>query len=168
MLYLVTPSGLERTGSVGQDLVDFARREGRDLGAIEGWWERAETPMNADHVRSALRWGLASQRGIVVAATHTVQIQRPRELEKLIRETSPRMKAYRESPEVKMVDDFLEAQMPGWKAHGEKTDAAVDASMHDSLETAIEDAADELANKDVDAYLRAHWISLGGVVPDPE
>jgi hypothetical protein len=168
VLYLVKPTGLEWTGNVGQEVVDFAREHKKDLGTIEDWWLEADTKLNEDHVRSALRWGIESARGIVVAAQFTVALQRPHELRKLVAENGPRMRAYRESPQVKMIDEYLESQMPGWKAQGKKADEGVERALADSLEEAVADAERELRKADVRASLRSHWLQLGGVVPDPE
>jgi hypothetical protein len=168
VLYLVTPTGLQWTGDVGQEVVDIAREHGKDLGEIEGWWAPTEARMNDDHVRAALRWGVASARGIVVAARYTVTLQRPHELAALIAETEPRLRAYRAHPQVKMVDAFMESQSPGWTAQSEELDANVDRSMRDSLAEAREEAAEELASASVNSALRAHWVRLGGLVPRPE
>lgn len=168
MLYLVSPDGLQWTANVGQELVDFARDQQKDLGIIDSWWQPAETRLNEDHVRAALRWGLASQRGIVVAVRYVVGLQRPHELAQLVAENRPRMKAYRESAQVRMVDDYLEGQMPGWKEHGKQLDADVERSMDRSLEEAVKDAERELKRTQVNPDLRSHWLSLGGTLPNPE
>lgn len=169
MLFLVHPTGLKWVGAVGEETISFAREHGKDLGLVEGWWQPTEEiVMNADHVRSAIRWGMASERGIVVAVTRCVTQQRPRELEALIAESVPRMRAYRESEQVKMVDAYLETQVPGWTEHGRELDSEVELSLIETLQEAREEAAQELKASPVVPSLRAHWISLGGMIPDPE
>lgn len=78
------------------------------------------------------------------------------------------MRAYRESDQVKMIDSFLEAQMPGWIEHGKQLDGDVEQSMLDTLKDAREEAERELATVPVSTALRSHWLSLGGAMPDPE
>lgn len=160
---------MEWVGGVGEEIVEFAREQEKDIGLIEDWWQPTEDIVkNEEHVRSALRWGTPSARGIVVAAWRCHLQQRPRELEVLIAESFPRMRAYRESEQVKMIDSFLETQMPGWTEHGKQLDGDVEQSVLDTLQEAREEAEEELATVAVSPMLRAHWLSLGGGLPDPE
>ena len=167
MLYLVKPAGQSLcTHNVGEELLDIARAANKDLGAMTEWWEPSERANNDDDVRVALRYGLAATGGIVVAAIHVERVGRPNMLRTLAAESSVRTAAYNDLPQVKVVDDYLESMMPGWKAAGVKTDAGVANSLRRSLREAEKKAAGELA-RPVDRDLVLHWQILGGAVPHP-
>ncbi|NLP82626.1 hypothetical protein HF576_02070 [Microbacterium sp. CFH 90308] len=167
MLYFVKPFGqLSWTENVDQTLIDLARAHNKDLAQVSEWWKPSERAANDDDVRVALRYGIAATGGIVVDAGHVVTVQRPGSLRVLAAENSVRTAAYNASPQVKMVDEYLEQMMPGWKAQGRTTDAGVEASLRDSIREAERDAAQELAGE-VKPELTSHWQLLGGSLPVP-
>lgn len=160
------PSGqLSWTGDVNQTLLDLARAHGKDLGPAD-WWEAASRPANADDVRVALRYGLAATGGIVVDARHVVPMQRPAELRALAADNAIRTAKYRELPQVKMVEEYLEHLGPGHNERSREIDRGVAESLEASIEEADEEAADELAAPVSDDLVQ-HWQLVGGIVPDP-
>ena len=167
MLYFVRPfGGLEWTANVGQNVIDMARENGKDLGALTDWWQRAERASDELDVRIALRYGLAATGGIAVAATHIVVVRRPNELRTLAAASAARMTEYRESAAVKVVDRIMERDATGWTEYGRQLDADVAKSMIGSIEEAKADASEELAQP-IQPELVKHWQSLGGWLPDP-
>lgn len=166
MLYFVKPFGLEWTDNVGQEVINFARDAGKDLGTLTDWWKPSERERTEDDLRAALRYGIAATGGIVVAATHVVTVHRPHTLRLLTVESAVRMQKYRASPQVQAIDDVMEQMAPGWKEHGVELDQDVANSMKESLREAEAESAEELAVA-VQPDLVRHWELQGGVAPSP-
>ncbi|WP_127818245.1 hypothetical protein [Microbacterium sp. CPCC 204701] len=167
MLYFVKPFGqLSWTANVDQTVLDFARAHGKDLAQLTDWWEPSDRSANEDDVRVALRYGIAATGGIILDGIHVYTVQRPGTLRILADENAVRTAAYNASPQVKMVDEYLEQMMPGWREQGRKTDAGVAESLKRSVQEAEADAAKELAAP-VQDELVSHWAKLGGALPDP-
>ncbi|WP_448808359.1 hypothetical protein [Agromyces bauzanensis] len=163
LLYLIHP---DRTMAwvdyFGQDPIDEAVANGRDLGLLENWWDPAESVAEDIVVRVALRHGTASAKGIIIPGIHVAQVRRPAELAQLAAESE---RVRREAaPHFKVVDEFIEAQAPGWIAHGEELDKRVQASMNATREEARREAQEEL-DAPVKPDLVAHWARLGGPLP---
>ncbi|TFC92054.1 MULTISPECIES: hypothetical protein [Cryobacterium] len=166
MLYLVMPNRrMKWTANVGQNVLDLAGTNGKDLGLLD-WWEDADSSADDKVVRVALRYGIASSVGVILDAGHVVQVRRPSEMRELFRESEAvRTKA---SPQMEAVDQFIEENMsPGWIQAGVELNERVAESMKQSLAEAMADADAEISAREPIDALVAHWVSLGGAVPDP-
>lgn len=166
MLYLVLPNrGLQWTDNIGQEVLDFADAEGKDLAAVD-WWKDADHPAEEDVVRVALRYGITCSTGIVVDGGHVYLVRRPTELKALfLKGDSVRAKA---APQRDAVNDFIEKNWsPGWTQASRELDARVEASHARTVAEASEDAKAEVTARAPRDELIAHWTRLGGILPDP-
>lgn len=163
MLYLIHPNGtMEWVDYFRQDFIDEAVSRGTDIGVLENWWKPAESGAEDVVLRVALRHGTASAAGIIIPGIHVAQVRRPGELAALAVESA---RVHGEAaPTMRAVDEFVEAQVPGWIAYGEELDARVQESMERTREEALREAQEEL-DVPVKDELVAHWKSLGGRVP---
>ena len=162
MLYLVLPSGkLQWTDILGQSVLDSAQEQGKDLGVLD-WWKDAERTATPLDIRVALRYGIASQKGIVVYAGNVVVARRPDELRATFAESAASRAAL--EPQLARLDPLMGE---GATVSRHALDARVDESLANSLHDAEEDASAVLTGQDPEARLVDHWGALGGFLPDP-
>src|SRR5690554_3271690 len=142
MLYWVFPDRtmkwIDLPGSI---VLDLARQPGVDLGRLD--WLDADRAAEDDVVRVALRYGIPSSRGIVVAARHVAPVRRPAEMRKLFRESAVTMAGTKD--QLQANDELMEALMSGWKESGERLDREIEVSLAESLREADRDAAREIS-----------------------
>ena len=128
MLYLLAPTApLKWTHLFGQSMIDTARSEGVDLGTIE-WWKVAEQPATVDDVRVALRYGVASEAGIVLDAGNIALVHRPRELRATFAESAASRRSL----------DPLFAKVDRWIGEGaEESRRSTDKGVERALQNAL-------------------------------
>jgi len=162
MLYLLAPaSHLKWTDVFGQSLIDSARSEGIDLGTVD-WWKVAERPATVNDVRVALRYGVASEAGIVLDAGNVALVHRPGEL----RATFAEAAASRRSLEP------LFAKVDKWAGEGAEesrrsTDDGVERALQNALIQADAEALEVFTAVEPVPALVEHWARLGGITPNP-
>jgi len=145
-----------------QSFIDEAVARGHDIGVLEDWWKPAESRAESAVLRVALRHGTASAAGIVIPGIHVAQVRRPGELAALAAE-SERVKRDGAAT-FAAVDEYIEAQSPGWIAYGKELDERVRESMERTRQEALAEAQKEL-DAPVKDDLVEHWKRLGGPVP---
>lgn len=162
MLYLVQPNGRLLWNDLPASLaIPVAKEHGADLARLD--WQPSERIADTTVIRLALRHGVVCSTGLIIEGIVVSDMLRPVELatlSKASQESSERSRAA-------MPDELMEQLMPGWKEHGRHLDQEIAESMAEAIEEA-QGELDELLASPVSDALRAHWLSLHGIVPRPE
>jgi hypothetical protein len=162
MLYLITPTVLLWNDLPGNLVLTAARDHQVDLAELD--WDPSDHPIDPIIVRLALRQGVACSRGLVVRGSDLSVRFRPQELIDVKLEgdaTRAKLADWKSGQ-----DDFMEQLIPGWTEHGRQ----LDASIADGLQSVFRDSVRDL-QKELEAApsedLLAHWVGIGGALPDP-
>lgn len=165
MLYLIRPDfRVEWDNVSSRAAISAAAEHGADLAGLD--WKPAEEVGYSDQLLTvALSRGTACSAGLVLRGTDVSVLTRPARLYETATEAEQAHARLRSSESFRRTENFLEAQMPGWKAHGEETDRAVSESVKASISEAMQEAEDLLSQPSQDELVH-HWEKLGGRLPD--
>jgi hypothetical protein len=121
-------------------------------------WKRAERPFDAGLLNIALRKGIASPGGLIVAAVDLAPLDYYRQMVDILEREWPR-----DSTNVPHAD-VMESQLPGWEEETRQLDDGVEASQVQTVERAKQGLVHALYAP-VLADLAEHWQNLGGGLP---
>lgn len=159
MLYLVTPTHEVLWWDIPGVKVETLQENNIDLAGLD-WQPAKDRTFSLDLLRIALRHGTATRDGIALDVRHTLNLGRADELrlgQQAFDDAQRELAASNGA--------LMEALMPGWTRAGEELDERV----RDSTERIAREAEEELAEilaAPVNHTLAAHWVAIGGNLPD--
>lgn len=158
MLYRIAATRSTEWNDYGRDVLAVLDENGKTVDDLA--WEAAERVADDDTVRLALRFGLPSRRGLVVAVHHLV----PLDHRNGIADAHAQLVAHR--PVYRETIAKLEGLMPGGLAAEDESNRAIDESVSEQVRE-----ADEEVRRALDAPVKPElvdaWLRVGGVLPDP-